>query len=593
MSDEQTPDVGLVQAGPPPAGDPLVGTTLKGTYQVVRKVAEGGMGIVYEGEHVRLKRRVAIKVLLAQYARHPEVIARFRREAEVVGGLGHPHIVQVFDVDETDQREPFLVMEYLVGSTLAERLERDARLPVATAVRVATQVASALASTHEQGIVHRDLKPENVFLVQATGQREFAKVLDFGISKVRGGGPRLTAQNMVIGTPAYMAPEQARGERDVDHRVDQFALAAMTYEMLAGRSPFPGDDPVEIMKKVIAEDPPPLTEIAPWVPSALDGVVRRGLKKRADERFPNISEFAAALEDAISGIEIAATVPPASTSERAGPTLRRETAGAYAMTEPRTEKQTASRSDRPTPASPSRGTATPVGSGRRPSSPPRPLLIEEARVPPAPSPEHRVEHFTPASRRIPSSPVSKRPATGPSSPVPSAIAGSRKNESPTTVPPYERISRAPSTPPPVSRRGVTTPAGNSDPNVIRAEQSLNAARGALKLGNLNEAVQHAEQLLELVVFGKDTAVYEVLRAAMPVVDQVFEARVGPLDRRLEITLAARDPKKLNLSDKAAFILSCAEGGATIQEVIDVSGIPRRDAIRMLAGLMRRGALVAH
>jgi len=152
--------------------DPLVGTTLKGTYQVVRKIAEGGMGVVYEGEHVRLKRRVAIKVLLSQYARHAEVIERFRREAEVVGSLGHPHIVQVFDVDETEQHDPFLVMEYLDGDTLAERLERERRLPLATAVRIASQVASALASTHEKGIVHRDLKPENVFLVRVTGEKE-------------------------------------------------------------------------------------------------------------------------------------------------------------------------------------------------------------------------------------------------------------------------------------------------------------------------------------------------------------------------------------------------------------------------------------
>lgn len=175
-------------------------------------------------------------------------------------------------------------------------------------------------------------------------------------------------------------------------------------------------------------------------------------------------------------------------------------------------------------------------------------------------------------------------------------AGLFQPEVPPSVPPFERVSRAPSSPPsapPVSRKGSSTPENSGDKNVLRAQQVLEEARAALRLGRLDEAVQHAEQLLELAVFGKNNAVYEVLRSGMPVVDHIFEARVGPLDRRLEITQIARDPKKLNLSAKAAFVLSCAEGGVTIQEVIDVSGIPRRDVVRMLAGLMRRGALVPH
>ncbi|MCE7894626.1 MAG: hypothetical protein DYH12_33805 [Sorangiineae bacterium PRO1] len=161
---------------------------------------------------------------------------------------------------------------------------------------------------------------------------------------------------------------------------------------------------------------------------------------------------------------------------------------------------------------------------------------------------------------------------------------------PESVPPFERISRSPSSPPPPVS---PSPDGLSEKNVLRAQQVLEEARAALKLGRMDEAVRHAEALLELALFGKNSAMYEVLRSGMPVVDHIFEARVGPLDRRLEITDVARDPKKLNLSSKAAFVLSCAEGGVTIQEVIDASGIPRRDVIRMLAGLMRRGALVPH
>ncbi len=563
--------------------DPLVGTTLKGTYQVVRKIAEGGMGVVYEGEHVRLKRRVAIKVLLSQYARHAEVIERFRREAEVVGSLGHPHIVQVFDVDETEQHDPFLVMEYLDGDTLAERLERERRLPLATAVRIASQVASALASTHEKGIVHRDLKPENVFLVRVTGEKEFAKVLDFGISKVRGAGRRLTAQNMVIGTPAYMAPEQARGEREVDHRVDEFALAAITYEMLSGQSPFPGEEPVEIMTRVIAANPEPLTRVAPWVPSAIGAVVMRAMAKLPADRYPTVTEYAQALEQAMSGAEIATTLPPE--ERRTAPA----SLGTYSETSPPAAEEriptSAARHEQPTPLAARKVTAERATSpSAHPSGPPKAPLIQSGRTPPPTPAEHRIEHFTPVSRR-----PSRTPSSQPAAPAPEPPPAARASPvPPESVPPFERISRSPSSPPPPVS---PSPDGLSEKNVLRAQQVLEEARAALKLGRMDEAVRHAEALLELALFGKNSAMYEVLRSGMPVVDHIFEARVGPLDRRLEITDVARDPKKLNLSSKAAFVLSCAEGGVTIQEVIDASGIPRRDVIRMLAGLMRRGALV--
>ncbi len=604
-------DAGLTaDTGSRPA-DPMIGSTLKGTYQVVRKIAEGGMGVVYEGEHVRLKRRVAIKVLLSQYARHPEVIARFRREAEIVGGLGHPHIVQVFDVDETEKKDPFLVMEYLDGETLADRLEHEPRVPLATAVRIAVQVASALTSTHDKEIVHRDLKPENVFLVKVTGEKEFAKVLDFGISKVRGGGPRLTQQNMVIGTPAYMAPEQARGERELDHRVDQFALAAITYEMLAGQSPFPGEDPVEIMTRVIAASPVPLAEVAPWVPAAVAGIVARGMAKQPAERFPTIADYARELEHAVTGAEIATTLPPEERRTATAPP-----AGAYrvnAASEP--VPATAAQGERSTPER-ARVAAREAPTRQAPSSPPeKPPLIASGRTPPPIAPEHRVEHAGPKARAPSISlapppiapehrvehagPMSRRmsrpsltPVSHPKHPVPVR----EQAEVPLSVPPFERISRIPSSPPsgPQSGRArVATPSASSDPNVLRAQEALEAARAAVKLGRLDDAVRHAEHMLELAVFGKDAAVYEVLRAGMPVVDHIFEARLGPLDRRLEVTAVARDPKQLNLSSKAAFVLSCAENGASIQAVIDASGIPRRDVIRMLAGLMRRGALVAH
>jgi serine/threonine protein kinase len=435
-----------------------------------------------------------------------------------------------------------------------------------------------------------------VFLVRVTGEKEFVKVLDFGISKVRGGGPRLTAQNMVIGTPAYMAPEQARGERDVDHRVDQFALAAITYEMLAGQSPFPGEDPVEIMRGVIAANPTPLATVAPWISVAVQSVVARGMQKQAADRFPNISDYSTALEQAVSGAESGTSVPATERRTAAAPL---EQMGTYSEKPPaeRVERvpTSAARNEKPTPVAVKVAPLErkPSGAYGSASSP----LSAAARTPPKADAAHLIEHFSPVSRRG-SSPPSRTPISQPASPMPDPIKETTYSVNvPPSVPPYERISHAPSNPPPsappASRQGASTPDGSSDKNVLRAQQMLEEARAALRLGRLDDAVAHAEQLLELAVFGKNNALYQVLRSGMPVVDHIFEARVGPLDRRLEITAQARDPKKLNLSVKAAFVLACAEGGVTLQEVIDSSGIPRRDVIRMLAGLMRRGALVPH
>jgi hypothetical protein len=305
------------------------------------------------------------------------------------------------------------------------------------------------------------------------------------------------------------------------------------------------------------------------------------MQKVPEERFPTVSEFARALEAAATGAETATTLPPD----------LRQTAPAtidvHALPVPEVLPTSTARSEHATPIAGQRPPtpSVPVTSVRG-SSPPSKPLIQEARTPPPTPMEHRVETFTPASRRVPY----RTPISQPKSPMPDPPASRREPavEGPSgSVPPYERVSR---TPPPPS----APPSELSDRDVTRAQQELEEARSALKLGRLDQAVLHAEHLLELAAFGKNTrAVYELLKSGMPVVDHIFEARVGPLDRRLEITEAARDPKKINLSAKAAFVLSCAEGGATIQEVIDASGIPRRDVIRMLAGLLRRGALIAH
>ena len=220
-------------------GGGLVGVVLQDSFRLTRLIGMGGMGAVYEGTQLRLGKRVAVKLLARELSSNQEALARFRREAEVTSQLGHPHIVQVFDFGTAPTGEPYLVMEYLEGEDLDQRIRRSGRLPLATTVSVVKQVASALSSTHARGIVHRDLKPANIFVLEIEGETDFVKVVDFGISKVRAASVRLTGASAVMGTPNYMSPEQALGQIDeIDHRTDQWSLACIAYEMLAagGRS---------------------------------------------------------------------------------------------------------------------------------------------------------------------------------------------------------------------------------------------------------------------------------------------------------------------------------------------------------------------
>jgi serine/threonine-protein kinase len=312
----------------------LVGTTLNGDYRVVRLIGEGAMGGIYEARQLRLDKRVAIKVMTRELALNGEALLRFHREAEITSQLGHPNIITVFDFGTTQSGQPYLVMEYLEGEDLANRLHRKTALSLPAAVRITKQVASALAETHAKGVVHRDLKPANLFLVRVQGE-DFAKVLDFGISKVRAASTALTNASMLMGTPMYMAPEQAKGESELDHMIDQWALACITYEMLAGRPPFLGDDTAALLYQVVHQEPPRLSNFVKDLPAEVEQVIRRALLKDAGERFPNVTAFARALEAAATGRplpiesarDVSLSVPGVSlTPVEVAPTLARDAA---------------------------------------------------------------------------------------------------------------------------------------------------------------------------------------------------------------------------------------------------------------------------
>ena len=229
--------------------------------------------------------------------------------------LGHPHIVHVFDFGEAPGGEPYLVMEFLEGEPLDQRIERLGRLPLEMVRHVVRQTAAALEAAHAQGIVHRDLKPANVLLLQLSGDQDFVKVVDFGISKVKAATTRITRTSMLIGTPEYMSPEQAGGHSDdVDHWSDQWALAAMTYQMLSGQPPFAAEDVRALLFQVTLNDPAPLRGKAPDVPAEVEAVVMRGLAKKPGERYPSITAFSRALDgkaesSAVQPVVAAAPVP--------------------------------------------------------------------------------------------------------------------------------------------------------------------------------------------------------------------------------------------------------------------------------------------
>jgi serine/threonine-protein kinase len=268
------------------------------TYEITRVIGQGGMGAVWEAKHLRLPgKRVVIKVLLYGTT-EPLVLARFRREAEIGSRLGHPNIVQVLDFNTLPGGAPYIVLELLSGETLSARLRRG-RLPQAEVLDVVSQVGSALAAAHREGIVHRDLKPDNIFLcpMEIGGEiRHVVKILDFGISKIRGSRTVLTQDSALVGTPQYMAPEQATGANDeIDARTDIFALGAITFEMLAGRPPFFGESLASVIHAVVYAPTPPLAQYAPDVPPAIAAAVDRALRKPRDERFPDVASFLRAL----------------------------------------------------------------------------------------------------------------------------------------------------------------------------------------------------------------------------------------------------------------------------------------------------------
>jgi serine/threonine-protein kinase len=270
----------------------LIGQVLGGKYRSLRLLGEGGMGAVYECEHVAIHRRVAVKVLHPAQARKKASVTRFQNEAHVAGAIGHPNICEVYDMGELEDGSPFLVMELLEGETLADRIASEGALPFDDVVDVIGQVLAGLVAAHGKGIIHRDIKPENVFLTARAGRGPMIKLLDFGISKVAGADDlHLTRTGMVMGTPFYMSPEQARGDRNLDHRVDLYATGVMMYECLTGRRPFHAANYNALLMQILTTSPRPAQEVRPAVPDAFEAVVQKAMQRDRDKRYASAAEM--------------------------------------------------------------------------------------------------------------------------------------------------------------------------------------------------------------------------------------------------------------------------------------------------------------
>jgi eukaryotic-like serine/threonine-protein kinase len=316
----------------------MIGRTI-GTYTLVEKLGQGGMGEVYLAEHRRIGRRAAIKFLLPAFSKDADVVTRFFNEARAASVIKHPGIVEIYDCDVVDE-EAYIVMEYLEGESLAATLRRTGALanePIAIAA-VVGQIASALAAAHRKQIIHRDLKPENIFLsVEESARAPFVvKILDFGIAKLTapGGGGSNTRTGGLLGTPVYMSPEQCRGLSTIDHRADIYALGCVLFEMATGRHVFVKDAAGDLLVAHIIETAPRISAFRPEVPSWMDDLAARMLAKGPDDRPSSMDEIVSAMESFLQvGAAGFSTRIPATSALGRIPTPRKRTDGRAALSQ--------------------------------------------------------------------------------------------------------------------------------------------------------------------------------------------------------------------------------------------------------------------
>ncbi|MEP7120459.1 MAG: serine/threonine-protein kinase [Byssovorax sp.] len=262
-------------------------------YRIVRLLGEGAMGAVYEAENTRIRRKVAIKILHPQIAQKADTLRRFEREAQAAGRIGSQHIVEVLDLGELADGSRFMVLEYLDGTTLDQRIRSRGRLTPEEATPIVCQLLEGLGAAHKAEIIHRDLKPANIYLCPKPGGVDFVKILDFGVSKfnVLNDEMSMTSTGAVLGTPYYMSPEQAKGSRAVDPRSDLYAVGVILYECITGQVPFSAETFNELIFRIVLESPPPVESFVPNLDPAFTAIIHKAMAREAGERFQTAEEF--------------------------------------------------------------------------------------------------------------------------------------------------------------------------------------------------------------------------------------------------------------------------------------------------------------
>jgi len=281
----------------------LIGTTIDKKYLIQSVLGEGGMAVVYRAHHVQMERTVVIKVMQGWLLSNRNSVERFERECKLTAKLNHPNIVSVYDVGLINGKEPYLVMEYIKGESLADKIHNSGALPYATTANIIIQICRGLQEAHTSGIIHRDLKPDNVLLQHKSDRPDWVKIVDFGISNFVHGSKKLTKTGRMVGTPEYIAPEQLK-DRPIDMRTDLYGIGIMMFEMLTGRVPFDGESAESILMKHLLEDAPTMAEVRPELAenNLFQPIVDKLLKKNPDDRYQTATELRLDVEHALNAV---------------------------------------------------------------------------------------------------------------------------------------------------------------------------------------------------------------------------------------------------------------------------------------------------